>query len=284
MKRFLIIICMMFLISSCAPKIEDNNKFTIYTSFYAVEKLTEMIAGEKAEVEMLISSGADVHNWEPSSADMVALNNADLFIYSSNTMEPWAEKVIESIGKPELTAVEASGGIVGSGVNTDPHIWLKPENAILMLENIADAIITADSVNKEYYTAQLEDARGELMALDAEFRAAAEEFADREIIVTHGAFGYLCEAYGLEQYVIEGISGESDPSSAKLKEVIDRINEKEIRSVFYVTSESDKVARLIAEETGARVFALNTFGSGAGEGYAEVMRENLEVLKEALNG
>lgn len=286
MKRFLMIFCMMIFLQSCTQNTDDNNKFTVYTSFYAMQELTEMIAGEKAEVVSLIPSGVDAHDWEPGTADMVALSKADLFIYSGMDMEPWAEKVISGAGNTDLIAVEASSGIepLKNNESTDPHVWLNPQNAILELEKIAEGLIVADAENADYYRENLEKAKTEILSLDADFKLAAESFFDKEIIVTHGAFGYLCEAYGLRQYIIEGVAGESEPSSAAVKEVIDRLREKEHSVVFYVTDGSDKVARIIAEESGAEVFSLNTFGSGSGEGYVEAMRENLEILKEALNG
>ncbi len=284
MKKLLLLLSIIISLSGCAGQGADNDKFTIYTSFYAMEQLTGMIAGERVEVESLIPSGAEAHDWEPGTADMVDMSRADVFVYSGMGMEPWAEKIIAAADNPGLIAVEASRGVEPLEVegNTDPHVWLNPKNAVIMLENITEALASADTENAEYYRSNLETARAELATLDAEFAAAG--LAGGEIIVTHGAFGYLADAYGMEQYVIEGISGESDPSSATLRAVIDHLAEKESKSVFYVISESDKVAQTVASESGARVFALDTFGSGDGTGYINVMRKNLEVLKEALNG
>lgn len=287
MKKILCMAAICALLGGCGAKTVSTDKFTVYTSFYAMESLTETIAGDKAEVVSLIPSGVEAHDWEPGTADMIALSKADLFIYSGMGMEPWAEKIIDGAANDELAVVEASAGIEPLGTEgvTDPHVWLDPENALRQLENIADALVEADPQNAEYYKANLETARTKIKELDGEFAEIAEKAADKEIIVTHGAFGYLCNAYGLEQYMIEGISGESDPSSAAMRDVIEYLRGKEKRAVFYAAAESDKIARTVADEADAAVYVLNTFESdAAGRDYFEVMRENAEVLREALNG
>ncbi len=283
MKKIPLIFIILTLLFGCSLEDEDNAK--IYTSFYGMYDFTRMIAGNDAEIEVLIPPGVEAHDWEPSARDIMGLNSADVFIYSGMDMEPWAGELIESLDNNELIAIEASNGVnkLSEGEGTDPHVWLDPENAMKQLESIAKGLSDAYPENAKLYADNLENCKKRLAELDKEFETAAEEFVDKEIIVTHGAFGYLCSAYGIKQYSIEGITGESDPSSATIREVIDYMKSNGKTSIFYVKAEGDKLANTIAQEVGAKTYTLNPFeGDGTGQGYFEVMQENLENIKEAL--
>ncbi len=285
MKRIIAILTALFLLSGCADVQVDTDKISVCTSFYAVYNFTKMITGDRADVKLMIPDGVEAHDWEPGVLDMIELNKADVFIYNGMGMEPWVEKIISGVENANLIVVEASEGVLAleNNEHTDPHIWLDPKNVMIELENICDALILADSENADFYKENLEASKQKLLELDKEFSEAVSGFDEKEIVVTHGAFSYLSKAYGIEQYMIEGISGESDPSSAAMRDAIERIKSKENRAIFYVASESDKVAKVIADEADAKVYPLNPFENGAsGSDYFEVMRENLLVLKEAL--
>lgn len=287
MKRITAMLLAAMCLCSCAP--EGNNDdagITVYTSFYGMYDLTKMIAGEAAEVKLLMPPGIEAHDWEPGTTDMLELGSADIFVYSGDDMEPWAQRVSENVGNASLKIVVASEGIEPlsqNGAHTDPHVWLNPQNAIVQLKNITDAMCEKDGQNAEYYLENFEKAKEELGELDEEYKAAAAGFSDKEIIVTHGAFAYLCEAYGLEQRMLEGLSGESDPSAAAMSELIDYMKKQGKRAIFYVKAEGAGAAESIAAETGAEMYPLDPFENGDGErGYCEVMRENLETLQRAL--
>ena len=287
MKRIFIIGIFLMLLAGCSGEPVQEDKFTVYTSFYGMYDFTRMIAGDKADIYELIPAGVEAHDWEPGTEDMIGISNADVFVYSGMDMEPWAEKIIESAGNEKLIAVEASKGIepLEEGKNTDPHVWLNPQNALIQMENITQALCEADSENAQIYRGNLENVRKKIEELDKKFKEATDTFEDKEIIVTHGAFGYLCSAYGLNQYAIEGLTGESDPSSSSMREIIDYMNNNNKKSLFYVKAEGDKLAEAIASETGAQIFELNPFeGDAEGKDYFEVMNENLENMKEALGG
>lgn len=284
MKKIILAILCAFLLSGCTKDIASD-KFTIYTSFYGMYDFARMIAGDKAEIKELIPSGVEAHDWEPGTGDMIALSTADVFIYSGMGMEPWVETVLNGINNEKLVVVEASKGIKapGNGKVKDPHVWLDPQNALSELTNIAEGISKADPENEDYYMANLENVKKQIVGLHADFSSVTESLADKEIIVTHGAFGYLCEAYGLKQYAIEGLGGESDPSSAKIREIIDYMKNNGKDEIFYIEGEDEKVAAMLCGETGAEMYTLNPFEKGTGDmDYFDVMQENLENLKEAL--
>lgn len=297
MKKLLIVtafICAVFL-SACtdADTAEDGN-FTVYTSFNAMYQFTKDIAGDRAEVKCLMPSGVEPHDWEPSSADIVNLQKADVFIYNSDSMETWADKVINSIENEKIITVETAEDILTdysdghTGENGehnhsegDPHVWLNPANALKQMEMIADALCRADSENADYYKANLSAASEKIARLDAEYKSALGGIENEYIIVSHEAYGYLCDAYGLKQVGIKGKSAESEPSPAQMAEIIDFAKKNGIKYVFAENNTDTKLADTVAKELGGEVLVLNPFESGT-QDYYSVMEENLSALKKAL--
>ena len=174
MKRLLCAIIGCFIIlSGCSngkqvsneTEKEDTEKLQIITTFYPMYYFTKQITGNLANVEILIPNGVEPHDWEPTSKDMINMQESDVFIYNSQYFETWTEKVLNSIDTSNLKVVEASKGIElmdtnaeedqhdheGSEATKDPHVWLSPVLAQKEVDNIAKAIEKADPKNKEQY-------------------------------------------------------------------------------------------------------------------------------------
>lgn len=171
----------------------------------------------------------------------------------------------------------------------DPHIWLSPQNAKTMLKNIVDAVSELDPENKDFYEENLKKYTDELDKLDSEFKEGLANIKSNEIVVSHEAFGYLCNEYGLTQKGIEGVMAESEPDAKTIKEIIELVKEKGIKIIFTEEAMNPKIVETISKETGAEVRTLNPLEGiseddmDKGVDYFQVMRENLENLKEALN-
>lgn len=313
--RMIALFLFMVLLCGCATNQEapsaENDKVTVYASFYTMYDFTLKIAGDKVNLVNMVPSGMEPHDWEPSPKDITGLSGAVLFIYNGAGMEGWAEKVLESINNSELVAVETSKNIQlekseheapdhdhehtedqkehsHGDLEFDPHVWLNPMNARLQMEAIRDGLIRVDPKNASFYEERFAENANRLDALDKAFRSAAAGFTKKEIVVSHEAFGYLCHAYGLEQLAIEGVSSESEPTPAKMAGIIDFVREHEVKVIFFEELASPKVAEAIARETGVRTALLNPLEGlteenlEAGSDYFSVMEENLEALKQAL--
>lgn len=171
----------------------------------------------------------------------------------------------------------------------DPHIWLSPQNAKTMLKNIADAVTELDPENKDFYEENLKKYTEELDKLDSEFKECLANIKSNEIVVSHEAFGYLCNEYGLTQKGIEGVMAESEPDAKTIKEIIELVKEKGIKIIFTEEAMNPKIVETISKETGAEVRTLNPlegiseYDMNNGVDYFKVMRENLKNLEEALN-
>ncbi len=284
----------------------DDGRLRVLTSFYPMYDFACKIGGDSIEVINMVPSGTEPHDWEPSTNDLKNLEKADVFIYNGADMEPWADDLLVS-RSDALRVVEASENIelrTTDGEHEhahehaeadhhhgdfDPHVWLDPENAKIEMETIKDALSASDPANAAVFQANYEKYAAELDALDAEFREKLSSLPNRTIVVAHEAFGYLCDAYGLTQVGIEGLSPDSEPDPGRMAQVIDFVRENNISTIFFEELVSPKVAEAIASETGAQAKMLSPLEglsdeqSAAGADYFSVMHDNLAALLEALN-
>ncbi len=288
----------------------DRGALRVVATFYPMYDFARKVGGERVEVSCLVPAGTEPHDWEPSTADIVALQEADAFVYSGAGMESWVDDAVASLPEDGPTVVEASEGIAlrtldeeaeGDGENhdheghdhgesgVDPHVWLDPRNAKAQMANIGEALSQADPDGAGDYRANCERWARECDALDDEYRATLSGVSRRSIVVSHEAFGYLCDAYGLEQLPIEGVDADSEPDARRMAQIADFVRANDVRVIFSEELVSPKVAQAIASETGATVRTLNPIEGltdeqlAAGEDYFSVMRANLEELKEALS-
>lgn len=297
MKHLLILFSLILtlLLSSCGADVQNSDnsdKAVVYTSFNAMYQITKEIAGDKADVECLMPSGAEPHDWEPSAGDIVKLQKADIFVYSSDDMETWVSNVLNS-AKSGLDVVEASKDIAEIDVDVhenddghshgghDPHVWLDPKNAVIQAQSITDELCKTDSENADYYKQNLAVFKEKAENLDNEYKQVLQNAKTKYIIVSHEAYGYLCNAYGLEQIGIEGVMADNEPSPAKMAEIVNFAKEHNIKYVFAENSGDTKLADTAANEIGGEVLVLSPFESGS-EDYFTVMENNLQALKKAL--
>ena len=283
----------------------DDGRLRVLTSFYPMYDFACKIGGDCIDVTNMVPSGTEPHDWEPSTNDLKNLEKADVFIYNGADMEPWADDLLVS-RSDTLHVVEASENVelrTTDGEHEhahehegadhhhgdfDPHVWLDPENAKIEMEAIRDALCAADPENSTVFQSNYEKYAAELDALDAEFREKLSSLPNRTIVVAHEAFGYLCDAYGLTQVGIEGLSPDSEPDPGRMAEVIDFVRDHSISTIFFEELVSPKVAEAIASETGAQAKMLSPLEglsdeqAAAGADYFSVMHDNLAALMEAL--
>ena len=284
---------------------ESKKMLKVMASFYPMYDFAAKIGGDKAEVITMVPSGTEPHDWEPAAADIRNLEEADLFIYSGAGMEHWVDDVLASLDNKDLISVEASEGVAlrdghrhsheDEGAvepeeegQYDPHVWLSPLNAEKEMENIKNAYIKADPDNRDYYEANYELYASRFADLNQKFKDTLSSLPNKDIVVSHEAFGYLCDAYGLNQVGIEGLSPDSEPSPARMAEIIDFVRANHVRVIFFEELVSPKVAETIAKETGSSVQVLNPLEGlsdeelESGADYFSVMEENLKQLEAAL--
>jgi zinc transport system substrate-binding protein len=266
-------------------------------SFYPIEYLARRIGGEHVQVFNPVPPGAEPHDLELTPRSIERIQKSRVFLYLGEGFQPAVDRALDTIKGPDLVVRDVAEGLrLVPGVNEveeeaglDPHIWLDPVMAQGIAGNIAAALKEADPANADTYTANADKVKGDLVALDADFKSGLANCKRKEIITSHAAFAYLANRYGLEQVPITGLSPEAEPSPARLQEIITFARAHDVKYIFFETLVEPKVAQLIASEVGAQTLVLNPIEGltseqvAAGRDYISIMRENLANLKTALD-
>jgi zinc transport system substrate-binding protein len=310
MKRLLVpLIIFLLIVSGCSNAAstksektsEGSKKLQIVTTFYPMYYFAKKVAGDSANVELLIPNGAEPHDWEPTAKDMAKIQDADMFIYNSRYFESWTEKVLKSINNPNLTVVEASKGIElrnaleseeehhsDHASSKDPHVWLSPVLAQQEVDTIAKAIEKLDPNNKNQYEKSAQIFKTQLEDLDHLFKETIDKAKKKEFVTQHAAFGYLAKQYGLTQIPIAGLSPDVEPTLGKLTELTELTKKKNVKIIYFEELTSSKVAETLAKEIGAKTEVLNPLEGLTKEeqvqglDYIGVMKKNLESLKLSI--
>lgn len=288
----------------------DNDKIQIMTTLFPQYDFAKQIVKDKGEVSLLLPPGVEAHSYEPTPQDVVKIRKADVFIYTSEHMEPWAVKMVEDIGSENLKVINLSEGLSLIDIDhddhdhdddhddhdhehvdgKDPHTWLDPVYAQQMVKNIMEGLIEVDGNEAQYYRENAEKYIKELKALDESFIEAFKKTKTDTIIYGgHFAFGYFTERYHLNHispYI--GFSPNAEPTPNRIIELIKTLEQSEIKVIYYEELVDPKVATIISEETGAKMLLLHGAHNISKEElqsnitYVEIMRDNLEKLKEGL--
>lgn len=321
MKRYLSIIFTMLLFVTafvgCQSKPEQTSientvsdkKISVVTTIFPQYDFARQIAGDKADVTMLLAPGAESHSYEPTPQDIIKIQNCDVFIYVGGENDEWVESILDSIDTSKikiialLDCVNAVEEEVKAGmedeeesegeeeIEYDEHVWTAPQNAVLISNAIRDALCSVDKNNAETYQANAEKYVEQLNQLDTEFKNVVEN-ASRKTIIFGDRFPlrYFTEAYGLDYWAaFPGCSTETEPSAATIAFLVDKVKAEKIPVVFKIELSNGNVANSIAEATGAKVLTFYSchnvskqdFENGAT--YLSMMKQNEETLREALN-
>ena len=305
--KIIIVSLIATLLSGCKGNInksvEENDKIKVITTLFPQYDFAKNVGKDKVDVSLLLLPGVEAHSYEPTPKDIINIENADVFIYTGDFMEPWAKKIIDSIKNKELIVVDTSKGISLIGQEhgdehedednhggKDPHIWLDPMNAQKMVDNILEGIIKADEQNKDFYYKNGNIYKDKLNKLDADFIEAFKNTKSDTIVYGgHFAFGYFTKRYGLDHVSpYSGFSPDAEPSPKRIIELIDTINSSGVKTIYYEELIEPKVADIIAKETGAKMLLLHGAHNiskeelKSGITYIQIMEGNLERLKEGL--
>ena len=276
--KYKLLFLLPLLCTSCQKADKTN---TIFASFDAIRCLASNIIGDKYNVESIVPSGTEPHDFELTAEMLAYLSESKGLLINGFNFEHWTNNLPSDIKNKMF---DVSNGVEPQYIDgkLDPHIWLNPLNAITEMENIAYYITTTDEKNHVYYVENLEQAKLDFIALDKECLEKAKNFTNKNIVVSHAAYGYMCERYGLNQIYINGIEPDQEPSSKTLAEIIDKVKELNITTIFTEELISKDIAEKIAQETGVKIEMLNTLEViKDGQDYISLMKENFTKLEKA---
>jgi zinc transport system substrate-binding protein len=303
-----------FALSACAPQTtaaKPDGISIVSTVFPSYDFARQITAGTNANVTMLLQPGEEVHSFDPTSQDIIRVQNADLFLYVGGENDTWVENVLSGLDKsvhtfkmmdyvtlyeeeltdgmqPEAEEPQAAGA--EEETEWDEHVWTAPVNAISIVKAMTSELAAIDPDNAATYQANSEAYVKQLEALDQSFRDVVNGAA-RKTVVFADRFPvrYFVEEFGLQYYAaFPGCSTDTEPSAATLAALIDHVKTEKIPYVFYIEMSNQKMADTVCEETGAQKLLFHTchnvtkaeFESGAT--YLSLMQNNVLALKKAL--
>ena len=299
MKKIISLLLSLLLL--CAPAFASAE--TIVTSFYPIYlfALNLLDGTEGVTLTSLAEPGAGcLHDYQLQTGDMKALAKADAFLINGAGMEGYLEGVFEAF--PTLPVVDASAGVAlledcsdhdhdHEGHDHDhavnAHIWLDAQNAILMVNNLAEGLMAALPSQADVIAANRNAYTTRLTILDAEIKSALEEVPNRDIITFHEAFPYFAKAYGLNVAAVVNRDPDDALSPRALAELCKLVESLGAPPLFVEPQYEDMAAQTIARETGAALHTLDPIVTGPDTDvpltyYEDVMRQNLAVLLDAL--
>jgi len=277
---------------------------TVVTSFYPIWIMTlNLTSGLEDHVTVRNLAAPTVgclHDYQLQPADMKALAAADAFLINGAGMEAFLPEIARSL--PDLPVIEASDGIEllenGSAVEileteeegeTNSHIWLDPLRAVRMAENLAAGLIRVLPGDETAITANLEDYRARLEALDTQLRQGLKDLPRKDIVTFHEAFPYFAAAYGLNVVAVVNKEPGEVLTPAQLGELVREIRILGNPPLFVEPQYTDLSAQTLASETGAPVYSLDPIVTGPESDvpldyYENAMLQNMNTLVTALSG
>ncbi|UCH89927.1 MAG: zinc ABC transporter substrate-binding protein [Thermoplasmata archaeon] len=290
---------------------EEDDKVKVIATFYPLAFFAEQIGGDLVSVKALIPHNTEVHAWQPSTADIVATEDADVLLYNGVELDHWFEEdILSVIDKSDKIIVETTEGIEllatedeGDGHDehneddheghehglTDPHTWLCPYLARQQAERIYEALLQNDPDNEDYYVTRWTKLSERLEQLDENYTRELSDAGKDEIFTTHAAFGYLADRYSFEQHGVIGISADEQPSTSAISTLVDLMIEHDTYVIYvdpvYADDYAETLSRELESQTGEDVIILELYfmlGPMDGKNFFEQQEANLENLKIGL--
>lgn len=300
-----------------------DKKIKVVTTIFPEYDWVMQILGDKADkadVTMLLDKGVDLHSYQPSTADIAKISEADVFIYVGGESDEWVEDVLkeaknknlkvinlmdvmgdkakeeevkEGMQPEEEEAEEAKDGKEEEEVEYDEHVWLSLKNAKIFTKKIADVLSEVDKDNAKTYQANYESYAKKLDDLDKKYAEAVASAKNKTLVFgDRFPFRYLVNDYGLDYYAaFVGCSAESEASFETVTFLAKKIDELGLNNVLTIEGKNHKIAKTVVDNTknkDQKVLTMDSMQSTTakdvkdGATYLGIMEKNLEVLKEAL--
>jgi manganese/iron transport system substrate-binding protein len=233
--------------------------FRVVTTFTVIQDIAQNVAGDKAIVESITKPGAEIHDYQPTPLDIVKAQAADLVLWNGFNLERWFERFFENV--KEVPSVVVTEGIEPMGIaegpytgKPNPHAWMSPANALIYVENIRKALVKFDPKNAESYNKNAAAYSAQIKALDEPLRKrlAAIPENQRWLVSSEGAFSYLTRDYNMREAYLWPINADEQGTPKQVRKVIDLVRKNKIPVVFSESTISDRAAKQVARETGAR--------------------------------
>jgi manganese/iron transport system substrate-binding protein len=276
------------------PSQGAQSKKRIVTTFTIIQDMAQNVAGDAAIVESITKPGAEIHGYEPTPQDIVKAQKADLVLWNGLNLERWFEKFFGNLkGVPRAVLTEGIEPIgIDEGPYTgkpNPHSWMSPRNAAIYVENIRRALVKLDPANAATYDANAAAYAAKFIAIEETVRVELARIPkdQRWLVTSEGAFPYLARNFGLRELFLWAVNADQQGTPQQVQKVIDGVRSHHIPVVFSESTVSDKPARQVAKETGARYGGVLyvdslTDASGPAPTYLKMMEYNARTIVRGL--
>lgn len=271
-------------------------KKRVVTTFTIIADMARNVAGDAATVESLTKPGAEIHGYEPTPQDIVKAQRADLVLWNGLNLERWFEKFFRNLRN--VPGVVLTEGIEPVGIEEgpytgkpNPHAWMSLKNAAIYVENIRKAFVKMDPPNAAIYNANAAAYTGKFKAIEDAMGAQLARIpaGQRWLVTSEGAFPYLARNFGMRELFLWAVNADQQGTPQQVQKVIDGVRANKIPVVFSESTVSDKPARQVAKESGARYGGVLYVDSltdekGPAPTYLRLLEHNAEtIVKGFLN-
>ncbi len=271
---------------------EQDKKLSVFTTIEPQAYLLKRIGGERLEVNVLVAAGQNLHTFEPTPRQLAKLARTQIYFTLGLPLEkPLLDRLAGS--KSAFEIIDAAAGITRRSIEgndhshshgqahhdqtrDDPHIWLDPQRAQKIAQNMVDALIRRDPDHEQDYRRNLQSLVEELDATHRQIKEKLAPFSGSAILVYHGAFGYFTDAYGLRQIAVE--IGGKHPSARELARLIDSARQHQVKVVFVQPQFSRSSARTLAEAINGQVVTIDPLAPD----YCDNLQRMAEAVHNAL--
>ena len=292
LKRLIVAIAMIAGAGSGALAADD--KLKVITTFTVIADMARNVAGDAADVDSITRPGAEIHNYQPTPGDILKAQDADLILWNGLNLELWFERFFTNLR--DVPSAVVSDGVEPMGISEgpytgkpNPHAWMSPSDALIYVDNIRKALAEHDPGNADIYAANAKAYADEITSEIAPIRELLGRIPQerRWLATSEGAFSYLARDFGLKELYLWPINADSQGTPQQIRKVIDAMRDNDVPVIFSENTVSDKPARQVARETGARyggelyVDSLSE-ADGPVPTYIDLLRVTSETIAKGL--
>ena len=276
---------------SKTTSLAQEKQITVLVSFYPLYEFTKEIGKERIDVSIIIPTGIEPHDWEPTIQDLQKMQNADAIVINGAGFEKWLNDFVTS--NPNIMIIDTSKNIElmeNSKIyhehdesNKNPHIWLDPILAKKQIQNIANGLMHVDPEHAKYYQENADAYNTKLDLLDNKIRTELSVCSKKDFIAFHDAFSYFAKEYDLNQHTIVGVDANAEPTAVTLQQIIQNAKSLDLDIIFTEEAVNPRISEVIADEIGGKVLVLSPIEiADKNSDYIQKMEQNLLNLKEEL--
>lgn len=274
-----VLIC---LLCACAQEpAEEKRETVLATTAPVAEIVTRLLDGTDIETQQLITESVScLHDYSLSVEQMKKAESCSLAVISGLGLEDFMQSVLAKC--PDCITAGVSVSLLMGEEGLDPHIWMDPRNMVNMTRTVSAALQTRYPDHAQLISANEATYRKELEDLNEYGKEQLSQLSCRKLVTFHDGFSYFARAFDLEIAAAMELEPGSEPSAKELEAIISIVEENEIPAVFVEANGLSDAASIISGETGAKVFTLNMAMDLGTETYYDVMKRNIDTIKEAL--